>query len=54
MIVDFTGARDDGVAMDHMQIICASLQTDIPASTSPLSFCRPDALPVTQPTASKH
>jgi len=39
--------------MDHMQIICTSLQTDNHASTSPLSFYRPDALPDVQPTASK-
>jgi len=32
----------------------ASLQTDNHASTPPLSFYRPDALPATQPTASKH
>jgi len=37
-----------------MQIICTSLQTDNQASTSPLSFSRPDALPATQPTASIH
>jgi len=41
-ILDFTEARDDGVAvkLDHMQIICTSLQTDNHASTytSPLSF----------------
>jgi len=37
-----------------MQIICTSLQTDNHASTSPLSFYRPDALPAAQPTASKH
>jgi len=35
-----------------MQIICTSLQTDNHASTSPLSFYRPDALPAAQPTAS--
>jgi len=40
--------------LDHMHIICNSLQTDNHASTSPLSFHRPDALPATQPTASKH
>jgi len=34
----------------HMQTICSSFQTDNHASTSPLSFYRPDA----QPTASKH
>ena len=40
--------------LDHMQIICTSLQTDNHTSTSPLSFYRPDALPATQPTAWKH
>jgi len=40
--------------MDHMQIICTSLQTHNHDSTSPLSFYRPDALPATQPTVSKH
>jgi len=30
--------------LDHMQIICTLLQTDNHASTSPLSFYRPDAL----------
>jgi len=40
--------------LDHMQIICTSLQTDNHASTSPLNFYRPDALPAAQPTASKH
>jgi len=37
-----------------MQIICTSLQTDSHASTSPLSFYRPDALPAAQRTVSKH
>jgi len=37
-----------------MQIICTSLQTDNHASTSPLSFYQPDALPATQRTASKY
>jgi len=40
--------------LDHMQIICTSLETDNHATTSPLSFYRPDALPATQPTASKN
>ena len=40
--------------LDHMQIICTSLQTDNHTSTSPLSFHRPDALPAAQPTVSKH
>ena len=33
---------------------CISLQTDNHASTPPLGFYRPYALPATQPTASKH
>ena len=40
--------------LDHMQIICTSRQTDNYPSTSPLSFCSPDALPAAQPTVSKH
>jgi len=40
--------------LDHMQIICTSLQTYNHASTSPLSFYRPDARPAAQPTVSKH
>ena len=40
--------------LNHMQIICTSLQTDNHASTSSLHiFYRPDALPAAQPTASK-
>jgi len=31
--------------LDHMQIICTSLQIDNHAITSPVSFYRPDALP---------
>jgi len=38
----------------YMQIICAPLQTDNHASTSPLSFYRPDALPAAKITVSKH
>jgi len=40
--------------LNHMQIICTSLQTDNHVSTSPLSIYRLDALPAAQPTASKH
>jgi len=32
--------------------VCTSLQTDNHASTPPLSFYRPEALPAAQPTAS--
>ena len=40
--------------LGYMQL-CTLLQTDNHASTPPLSFFyRPDALPVTQPTVSKH
>ena len=41
--------------LDDMQIICTSLHTDNHASTSSFNlFYRPDALPDTQLTASKH
>jgi len=54
--LDFTGARDSEWQwhqLGHMQV-CTSLKTDNYASTSPLSFYRPNALPAAQPTASKH
>jgi len=54
--LDFTEARDSEWQwrqLGHMQV-CSSLQTDNHASTSPLSFDRPDALLAAQPTASKH
>jgi len=40
--------------LDHMQIICTTLQTDNHASTSSLNFYGPDALPDAQPKVSKH
>jgi len=40
--------------LDHMQIICTSLQTGNHAGTSSFIFYRLDALPDTQPTLSKH
>jgi len=40
--------------LDYMEIICTSLQSDNHNSTSPLTFYRLNALPATQPTASKH
>ena len=54
--LDFTEARDrewQRHQLGRMQV-CNSLQTDNHASTPPLSFYRPDALPAAQPTASKH
>jgi len=51
--LDFTEARDSEWQwhqLGHMQV-CTSLNH---ASTPPLSFYRPDALPAAQPTASKH
>jgi len=51
---DFTTMGWQWHQLDHMQIICTSLQTDSRASTSPLIFCRLDAFPAAQPTASKH
>jgi len=49
--LDFTGAKDSERQwhqLGHMQV-CTSLQTDNHASTSQV-FCKPDALPATQPT----
>jgi len=54
--LDFTEARDSEWQrhqLGHMKV-CTALQTDNHTSTPPLSFYRPDALPATQPTASKH
>jgi len=54
--LDFTEARDtewQWHQLGHMQV-CTSLQTDNHASTPPLSFYGPDALPAAQPTASEH
>jgi len=54
--LDFTEARDSAWQwhpLGHMQV-CTLLQTDNHASTPPLSFYRPDALPTAHPTASKH
>jgi len=39
--------------LDHMHIICTSLQTDNHTSTSSFIFYRLDALLHTQPTVSK-
>ena len=54
--LDLNEARDSEWQwhqLGHMQV-CTSLQADNHTSTPPLSFYRPDALPATQPTASKH
>ena len=40
--------------LDHMQIMCTSLQTDNHASTSSLNFYRLKPLPDAQPTVSKY
>jgi len=54
--LDLNEARDSEWQwnpLGHMQV-CTSHQTDNHASTPPLSFYRPDALPAAQSTASKH
>jgi len=54
--LDFTEARDSAWQrhqLGRMQVRTL-LQTDSHTSTPPLVFYRPDALPATQPTASKH
>jgi len=54
--LDFTEARDSEWQWHQLGCmqIYTSLQTDNHASTTPLSFYRPDALPAAQPSASKH
>jgi len=52
--LDFSEARDSEWQwhqLGRMQV-CTLLQTDNHASTPPLFFYRPDALPVAQPTVS--
>jgi len=54
--LDFTEARDNEWQwhqLGHMQV-CTSLETDNHASTHHSVFYRLDALPATQPTATKH
>jgi len=54
--LDFTEARDSEWQwhqLGHMQV-CTLLQTENHASTSPLSFLQPHALPAAQPTVSKY
>ena len=53
--LDFTEANDSEWQchqLGHMQV-CTSLQTNTPAPHHSV-FYRPDALPATQPTSSKH
>ena len=54
--LDFTEARDSELQwhhMDHMQV-CTSLQSETMPAPDHSVFYRLDALPATQPTASKH
>ena len=55
---DFTEAGDSEWQWNQLghnaSLHLAPLQTDNHASTPPFIFYRPDALPATQPTASKH
>jgi len=54
--LDYTEARDNEWQwhqLGHMQA-CTSPQTNNHASTPALSFYQPDALPASQPAASKH
>jgi len=54
--LDFTEARDSEWRwhqLGHMEV-CTVLQTDTTPAPHCSVFYRPDALPVAQPTASKH
>jgi len=58
--LDLNGARDNGVLgwhwrqLDHLLIICTSVQTENYTDAYSVNFYRPDALPDAQPTVSKH
>jgi len=54
--LDFTKARDSEWQWHQLgrMTVCTSLKSDNHASTPPLSFYAPDALPAAQPTASTH
>ena len=52
IIIIIMWGKPTGESIKHRSSVC--LQTDNHASTPPLSFYRPDALPAAQPTASKH
>jgi len=51
--LDFNEARDSGISWDICKSAPRSRQTTMPAPYHSV-FYRPDALPATQPTASKH
>ena len=48
-ILDFTEV-EMMAQLDHVQVVCTSLQTD----TTPAPRHRPDGLPAAQPTVLKH
>jgi len=53
--LDFTGAKDDGGGGDNWRYkTCKAPVKSSSLTTQHPAFDRPDALPVTQPTASKH
>jgi len=56
--MDFTGARDDGMAVASAGPLCKPFAPGSRQITTPVphhsSLYRPDALPAAQPTASKH
>ena len=54
--LDFTKGRDSERQWQQLgcKQVCTLLQTDNHASTNRSVFYRPDALPVAQPTVSKH
>jgi len=49
-----TAAAAPATTSIYWQVICTLLKTENHASTSLLSFYRPDALPTTQPTVANH
>jgi len=52
--VDFVGAKDDGGSDNWSYKTCKTPVKLSPTTNQHPVFYRPDALPVTQPTVSKH
>jgi len=54
-ILDFIGAKDDGGGGDNQSYkTCKAAIKMSPITNQHPNFCRPEAIPVAQSTASKH
>jgi len=53
-VVDFTGAKDDGCGGDNWSYRTGKAPVKLSPTNQHPTFHNPDALPVVQPTMSKH